>query len=284
MADEDSKDTRYKPFILASSQKGKSVAEAVAAISPALTDAGFSIIGTYSPKDTVVVLCLTTDGIKDLVSKSDKGGFAAAIRVGFTAIDDEVQISYTNARYLAYACRLTGDFADVADKLSAVLGSEKEFGSAKGLIEKKVRKYHYKIGMEYFNEPETLHKYKTHEEAVAACEAALAEKKGGVTKVYRVDVPGKEEVVFGCGLASTDKFGDDNHIMSIIDSTPLKHSCHMPYEMLVSEAKVIMLHARFRIAMNFPDLDMAGDNSFMKIMDTPKAIKKALTAAAGGKS
>jgi hypothetical protein len=72
--------------------------------------------------------------------------------------------------------------------------------------------------------------------------------------------------------------------MSKIDTETIKHTPYMPYEVLVCEHKVLMLHARFRIAINFPDLDMVGAGSFMEIMDAPKAIKKALTVATCGSS
>ncbi|MCX7180640.1 MAG: hypothetical protein NTX56_18380, partial [Proteobacteria bacterium] len=58
---------------------------------------------------------------------------------------------------------------------------------------------------------------------------------------------------------------------------------HLPYELLVSGNKVLALYARFRIALDFPDLKMAGQNSFMKIMESPEAIRKALVSAAGEK-
>ena len=45
----------------------------------------------------------------------------------------------------------------------------------------------------------------------------------------------------------------------------------------------LALYGRFRIALNFPDLKMTGANSFMKIMESPEAIRKAMVVAAGGK-
>ncbi|KAF0205639.1 MAG: hypothetical protein FD173_809 [Gallionellaceae bacterium] len=36
------------------------------------------------------------------------------------------------------------------------------------------------------------------------------------------------------------------------------------------------LYARFRIAIDFPDLSMMGKNSFMNIMKAPEAIRLAL--------
>jgi hypothetical protein len=109
----------------------------------------------------------------------------------------------------------------------------------------------------------------------------LAAKKGGVSKVYRIDVPGKDESVFGVSL--TKNCSGDKFVMGHIDFKPVRSTAHLPYEMLVSGKKVYALYARFRIAINFPDLKMMGDNSFFKIMCAPDEIEEALTLAAGSK-
>jgi hypothetical protein len=76
---------------------------------------------------------------------------------------------------------------------------------------------------------------------------------------------------------------DDKYIMSEIDFKDVKSAAHLPYEILVSGNKAYALYARFRIATSFPDLSMMGSNSFMNIMKSPEAIRKALVQAAGGK-
>lgn len=284
MADDDhnTTDSRHKPFVLASVRSG-TVDEAVAAVSEALAAAGFTVAGVYRATPQSAVVVITNAALQQFAAQSERGGFGAVLRVGITqAAGGSVQVSYTNPRYMAYAYCMAGDNAALSEQLAKILGSEKEYGSVKGLTEKKLRKYQYKIGMEYFNETETLHKLKTYEETVAACDAALS-AQSDIVKVCRVDIPGKKETLFCCGLQSKDKYANDAFIMGKIDGGDMKHTPHMPYEVLVSEYKVVMLHARFRIAINFPDLTMMGEGSFMDIMDTPKAIKKALTAAVGGK-
>ena len=107
-----------------------------------------------------------------------------------------------------------------------------------------------------------------------------------VTKVYRIDLPGKKEVLFGVamkGEGEEGKFKDDKHIMSVIDFKDVKSTAHLPYDMLVVDNKVYALYARFRIAINFPDLSMMGENSFMRIQPAPEAIRKAMLRTAGGK-
>jgi hypothetical protein len=75
---------------------------------------------------------------------------------------------------------------------------------------------------------------------------------------------------------------DDSFIMNEIDFKETRSTAHLPYDILVTGDEVEALHARFRIAMNFPDLSMMGANSFMNIMPSPDAIKASLTKAAGG--
>ncbi|MDH4134677.1 MAG: hypothetical protein OEV31_07790, partial [Gammaproteobacteria bacterium] len=165
------------------------------------------------------------------------------------------------------------------------LGRKEEFG-AKGLKPTKLRKYHYMFGMEYFTDPSLLAEHASYDEAVKVVEANLAAGKGGVTKVYRVDVPGKQETVIGVGMkapSENEKAMDDKYIMSEIDFRDVKSTAHLPYEVLISGGKVYALYARFRIAIDFPDLSMMGSNSFMNIMSSPEAIRKALVQTAGGK-
>jgi hypothetical protein len=277
-------DVLLKPFVLGSRGPG-SVAEKAAAVKTALTAQGFTIAGEYSPFPDADVIVATNDELKNTAAKSEHGGFGAAVRVSVTKVKDEVQVAYTNPAYMANAYRMQGDLADVSAKLAAALGRKEEFG-AKGLTAKKLRSYHYMMGMEYFTDPSVLAEYGSFEEAAAAVEAGLAAGKGGVTKVYRVDIPGKKETVFGVAMkaaSDADKYMDDKFIMSEIDFRDLKSTAHLPYEMLVSGNKVYALYARFRIATSFPDLSMMGKNSFMNIMKSPEAIRKALVQAAGGK-
>jgi hypothetical protein len=277
-------DTLLKPFVLGSRGPG-SVVEKTAEVKTTLTAQGFTIAGEYTPYPDAVVVVATNDELKGNVAKSEHGGFGAAIRVSVTKIKDEVQVAYTNPVYMANAYRMQGDLAGVSAKLAAALGKKEEFG-AKGLTAKKLRSYHYMMGMEYFDEPSVLAEYGSFEEAVAAVESGLAAGKAGVTKVFRIDVPEKKEAVFGVAMkaaSDSDKYMDDKFIMSEIDFKDLRSTAHLPYEILVSGNKVYALYARFRIATSFPDLSMMGSNSFMNIMKSPEAIRKALTQAAGGK-
>jgi hypothetical protein len=272
-----------KPFVLGSKGAGDLAAK-VEETKAALTGAGFTIVGTYSPYANTTVLIATNDELKSTAAKSEHGGFGAAQRVSVVKVKDEVQVAYANPTYWSNIYRMSGDLKGTSDKLQAALGKVEDFG-AKGIAAADLRKYHYKMMMPYFDEPDQLAKHASHEEAVKQVEAGLAAGKQGMTKVYRIDIPGKKEVVFGVAMkgGEKDKFIDDKYIMSQIDFKDVKSAAHLPYEMLVTDNKVIAQSARFRIAASFPDLSMMGDNSFMKIMESPDAIKKALAQTAGDK-
>lgn len=275
--------TLHRPFVLASNGPGD-VAAKVDEVKAALKK-DFEIKGEYSPYENAHVIVVTNDELRRAAAGADHGGYAAGQRVSVTKVGDNVQVAYTNPVYMSYAYRLSDSLNGVAKKLEAALGRTQEFG-ANGLTQKALHSYHYAFGMEYFTDPYQLVDYASYEQAVAAVEKALAERKGGATKVYRIDIPGKQETVFGVGLRAGpngDKYMDDRFIMSVIDFKDLKQTAHLPYEILVSGKSVYALHARFRIAINFPDLKMIGDNSFLKIMPTPNALAKTLTLSAGGK-
>ena len=272
-----------KPFVLASKAQGD-LAQKVEATKSALTGTGFTIVGSYSPYANTTIIAVTNDELKSTAAKSEHGGFGAAMRVALSKVKDEVQVSYTNPPYWANVYRMGGELKESNAKLQAALGRLEEFG-AKGLTAAQLRKYHYTFGMEYFDEPNTLASYGSYEDALKAVEAGLAAGKQGVTKVYRVDVAGKKESLFGVAMKGDgdNKMMDDKYLMSEIDFKDIKSAAHLPYDILVSDNKVYALYARFRIAVSFPDLSMMGSNSFMNIMKSPEAIRKALALTVGGK-
>lgn len=269
-------DVLLKPFVLASKGEG-TVVEKSAQVKTALSAAGFTVVGEYAPYSGANIVIVTSDELKKNAAASEFGGYGAVQRVSVTEAGKEVQVSYTNPVYMSHVYRMSGDLGGVSAALEKALGRVEEFG-AKGMLAKQARKYHYTIGMEYFDEPSELAEYGSYEEAVQAVDAKLASNQNGVSKVYRVDIPGKQESVFGVGLKGSDdtKAMDDKFIMNEIDFRDVKSTAHLPYEVMVSGNKVYALYARFRIAINFPDLSMMGKNSFMNIMKAPEAIRKAL--------
>ena len=276
-------DGSMKPFILAYIANTDLVT-AENEVKGKLTGSGFQIVGTHSPYDNVRLLVFTNDEIKSAAAGSNFGGYAAGQRVSLTKLNDGVQVSYTNPTYMAHAYHLKNDLAGVTALLKKNLGFKEEYGPKDGSTVTKLKKYNYMVGMEKFDDPVQLNEFESYEKAIQTIESNLSSRTSGVSKVYRIDIPGKKETVFGVsfiGSGNDGKCQDDRFIMTEIDFKPLRSSAHLPYEMLVSGNKSYALSARFRIAINFPDLSMMGKNSFMNIMCAPDGISGALKKVSG---
>lgn len=277
-------DAKLMTYILAEKKAGD-VATVTAATKAKLSKAGFEIVGEYSPYDTATVLIVTNDTLKANAANSEFGAYGAAQRVTITKADNEVQVAFTNPTYMSHAYRMKGDLAGVTAKLKSILGDQGEFGPDEGVTAKDLRDYQYKWLMPYFDDPLELVDYGNQKIAIEKVEALLGKNnKMGVTKVYRIDIAGKEETVIGVSMAGPGKLdcSGDKYIMKEIDFKKLKSTGHLPYEVVISKGKVYALPAEFRIAISFPDLSMMGSNSFMSIMCAPLAIQEALTIAVGG--
>lgn len=268
-----------KPFVLARTATGE-LSDIAGEVKSALQAAGFEVVGEYSPYETTRIVGFTNAAMQRNAAQSDFGAFGAVARVVVSQAGDGIQVAYTHPSYMAHVYRMDGDLADVTRQLAQALGNQQAFGPDKGLTPEQLRKYHYKWLMPYFTNRLELASYPSQERALEAVEKGLAEKRGGVSKVWRVDLPGKSETVFGVNM--TEGCSGDQYLMERIDFKELKSAGHLPYEMVVSEGTVYALPAEFRIAINFPDLSMVGSNSFASIMCAPNAIETALTSAAGG--
>ena len=273
------------PFVLASTSGGD-VTSVAAEVKSKLTAGGFEVVGEYSPYKDAHIIIVTNDALKQAASKSDFGAYGAAQRVSITRNGDQTEVVYTNPVYMAAAYRMSGDLASTRAALEGTLGAEKDFGSEKNLTAEDLGKYHYTVMMEYFDDPSELAEYDSQAEALKAVNAALAAGKGGATKVYQIDIPGKDESVIGVALKGTgpDDCSSDEYIMSRIDKASPRSTAHLPYEIVVSDGTAYALFARFRIAINWPHLPMMASETgatFMSIMCSPGAIEEALIQGSG---
>jgi len=273
------------PFVLASTASGD-VASAAADAKSKLTAGGFEVVGEYSPYADAHIIIVTNDTLKKHAAKSEFGAYGAIQRVAVTKVDGEIEVAYTNPIYMAAAYRMATDLSDIRAQLENALGAQQDFGSEKDLTASKLRKYHYTVMMEYFDDPSELGEYDSQAEAVKAVEDSLAAGLGGASKVYRVDIPGKDETVFGVALKGVDAedCSGDEFIMSRIDKARPRGTAHLPYEIVVSDGTAYALYARFRIAINWPHLPMVASKTggtFMSIMCSPGAIEEALIYASG---
>lgn len=277
-------DTKLKTFILAEKKAGD-VASITAATKAKLSKAGFDVVGEYSPYSTATILIVTNKALKENAANSKFGAYGAAQRVTITKVDNEVQVAFTNPTYMSHIYRMKSDLSEVSAQLKKALGDKGEYGPEEGVTTENLREYQYKWLMPYFDDYLDLADYGNQQIAVEKVEASLAKNnKTGVKKVYRIDLPGKEETVIGVSMTGPDNVNcsGDKYIMSKIDFKELKSTGHLPYEVVISKGKVVALPAEFRIAISFPDLSMMGSNSFASIMCAPTAIQEALTLGVGG--
>jgi len=273
------------PFVLAgnSSSDVKTVSEQVKS---KVTAGGFEVVGEYSPYADANVIIVTNDALKAHAAKSEFGAYGAMVRISVTKNGDSTEITYTNPIYTSGVYRMASDLSDIRAAMEAALGAKQEFGSEKELTYDDLGGYHYMIMMEYFDDPSELAEGDDQAAAVQAVEDALAAGAGATSKVYRIDIPGKDETVFGVALngVDSDDCSGDAYIMSKIDKASPRSTAHLPYEIVVSDGVAYALYARFRIAINWPHLPMIASKTgatFFNIMCAPDAIEEALIFAAG---
>lgn len=273
------------PFVLAS-MSGGDVASVSADVKGKLTGAGFQVVGEYSPYSDANIIIVTNDAMKATAAKSEFGAYGAAARVSVTKNGNDIEVAYTNPVYMAAAYRMDGDGSAARAALEGALGAQQDFGSEKELTASDLREYHYTVMMEYFDDPSELAEYDSQAEAVKAVEDSLAAGLGATAKVYRIDIPGKDETVFGVALKGkdADDCSGDEFVMNKIDKSTPRHTAHLPYEIVVSDGTAYALYARFRIAINWPHLPMLASETgatFFSIMCAPGAIEEALIEASG---
>jgi len=278
---------RFKPFVLAQSSPG-TIATKIREVKESLEDADFTIAGEYSPYSGAYVFVFTSNALKKAAARSRYGGFATAQRVAITRVGDEIQVSYTNPEYMAYAYRLGNDLSGTQTTLQEVLGANEMFGSTEGLTRKELNGYRYTFGMEHFDDFYELAEYGSYHEALKAVEGSLTSNDLGIRSVYRIDIPGKEETIIGISRKApeqSEKHYDDEWLMTEnIDLRKLKGTAYLPYEVMITGNRVVALHMRFRMPVYYPDLKMAGKNSFMNVMPKAEANRKVLAEAVAGKS
>jgi len=283
-----------KPFILAAKIAGEDISAVVTSTGAKLQQVGFEVIGQYSPYKGAEVIVFTNDKLRKTATRSERGGYGAALRAAVTSNDGMIELAYTNPVYWANAYRLDDDLDDTSAALKSALGSQRTFGSGdKNLTADDMRGFHYTFLMEYFDDPSILAFFDSHQAAVEAVNRNLRESVAATKKVYQLDLgndsTGKPMTLIGVGLGGVneDDCSSDAYIMGRIDKSSPRHTAHLPYEVLVYGNNVEALFGRFRIAISWPHLPMMASETgatFFSIMCAPGAIEDSLTQVAGGSS
>jgi hypothetical protein len=272
----------YAPFYKVTERSGNT--ETVAKIfENVVTDAGFEVIGKYHPenKNSLYVVCFTSDELKNLSTKfKDRGALAAVIKMGFVEKDGQTEVSILNPYYLFYAYwgKQMGNHEDevvaMAKKILAIAEPEGNLQPFGGFIDKEdLPKYHYKIMMPYFDDPDELNEFDSFEEGLSVIRKNLQNNDLNAVKVYELVIPGKEIAVFGIGLL--DKETGEPSFLPVIGES---HIAAMPYEIILQGKEATSLEGKYRFALFWPELSMG---EFMKIRSAPGDVSDTFEAICG---
>ena len=135
--------------------------------------------------------------------------------------------------------------------------------------------YRYMIGMERLDSHKNdLNEFGSFNEAVKTVRDNLAKGVGKTGKIYEVVMADRKLAVFGVSM--NDSVNNDGEWIKRIDME--NNIAGLPYEIYVIDKQVGAPHARFRIALAFPDVGMG---QFMRISTLPNAIIDTMNAVAG---
>ncbi|MDO9260683.1 MAG: hypothetical protein Q7U08_01900 [Flavobacteriaceae bacterium] len=248
-----------------------------------LKEKSFTVLGVYNPENNknIKVITFTRNDLKNTVIKvKDRGALAAILKVALVTKNGITTISYTNPEYI-FTAYLRDDFTKHSTALNKIATDLKEsltafgneFSGFGGKVElEKLKKYHYKVMMPYFTDPVELRKFNSFEEGLKVIESNLARKKGQTKQVFKLVYTAEKVAVFGIGLEN--KQSGEPQFLPIIGQD---HAAALPYEMILQDNVLTMLHGKYRIALFWPELTMG---TFMKIMSTPGDIEDTLKALA----
>ncbi len=287
-----SEEVRYRPYVLAGIEKGE-FNDVVAKSEKLLTDNGFEIVGKYSPlKDpNRVVICTTHKKLKESVEKF--GGiiaFAAVLKFALYKENDNIEICYQYPLYWGNAF-FRKKFPEVAQNYNVLnfnienmfkelsVVKNQPYGSKKGLTDKKLRGFHFMIFMPYFDDVTILAKMTNYEDVIKRIEANLAKKVGSVEKVYSISFPEKKLTLYGAALFHPEE-GENYYVPKLDKRGFAKQFGTLPYDFLVMEDKVVMMHGKYNVPLAVPD---AGMGTFMKMMSGHSNTKKALSSVVNTK-
>ncbi len=267
------------PYIQGDRLAGGSAQSVATAVESKLKSNGFKVIGKYFPKglSNYGVVVATDDDMLDAVGAV--GGNAvlgAAIRVG---VKDDGSVSYTNPDYW-YRAYFRKSFDKKEDAVKALQGRlQGALGSGKGVggdeTAASLSNYRYMIGMERLDSSKNkLNEFGSFNDAVKTVRANLSKGEGKTAKIYEVVMQDRKLAVFGVAMNDSE-YGDGEWMKKIEQQ---KSIAGLPYEIYVVDNEVGSPHARFRIALAFPDVGMG---QFMRISTQPGAIIETMSSVAG---
>lgn len=271
----------FQPFI-----EGQPVEEGVDAAAESLRGKlfaeGFDVVGDYAPTEGVRVLVVTSETLLDTASRTPRGGYGAVLSVALEQTDSGTRVSYQHPQYVAHGYRLESDNESVFQAMARALGATGYFG-AEPISRANLRTYQYAFGLETFEDPVDLGGFPSFEAADRQISARADDEVRGTELVYRVRIPGRNQIVYGIGMHTDDPNTNGAALVQAVDQDPPRGYAFLPYPVLLDGSKAETLNLRFRMALFFPDLPMlGGDASFFKLRRAPDAINALLTEVVDG--
>ena len=258
-----------------------SMEDATVKVKTVLTDQGYEILGSYQPggETELHVVVFTSEKIKTLC-KGVKGRsmLAAAMKVGFQKKEGKISVSILNPEYLFYAyfrdkmdesafkSSALAISTEIKNAMKSVGNLQKPFGGDLSIMD--LKKYHYMMGMPYFDDPVKLADFESFSQGLTRIQRNLSAGKGNTVKVYEIIDKGSNIAVFGVGLSNPEE-GEANFLPIIGES----HVAAMPYEIILLNNRASILHGRYRFALHWPELTM---KTFTKIMSSPGDVEDAM--------
>lgn len=270
------------PYIQAEKLKPAETAKVAEEVEGKLKAAGFQVLGHYFPKqlpDYGVVVVADEGILNDIRALGGANIVGAGIRVG---VKSDGTVGYMNPDYW-YRAFFRGQFNKaeksvraVQEKLARTLGAGLGFGGDETAAE--LPRYRYILGMERFDSDKNqLAEHVSFDQAVKTIRDNLDKGVANTSKVYEVVMPNEKMAVFGVAM-NDETLGDGRWIAKIDGQQSI---AALPYELYVVNNTANALFGRYRIALSYPDLNMA---HFMRIVSTPDEIREALGAVAGAKA
>ncbi len=231
--------------------------KSVDSVKSALRDNGLKVIGEYDamgdPSYHVIAYTCPT-----LTSDASKEGraFAAVQKVLVNSNDNE--LLFTNPEYFLHAF-MQDDFKEehakkINTKLANAFGVLK--GSQDGLDDDDIAKYHFMMGMPYY---EDMIEVAKGDDLIQKLEKNAADNiafkiQAGKATLYGITMPTKK--------------GEKYYISKIKGQ---RYTAFLPYMVIIEGNKAKILHPKYYLAISYPDLSMG---NFMSISGTPGDIEE----------
>jgi len=242
----------------------------------------FEIIGKYHPmkSDDLLVIVFTNEKLLNICKQiPEQGLMAASMRVGLIAKNDSVEISLLNPEYIFYAylrdytkkyeIELNQISIDIKMALYPVSDGFLPYITS-SLSERELKEFRFTVRNPGFSDPVLIHQFPDFETAVKKIEENLQARKEGCVKVYELIDKERKVAVFGVGLLD-ERRGE----AVFLPKLGISHIAALPYELVVNDNKVIILHGKYRFPLYWSDLTMT---EYRKIYKTPRDVEELMKA------